>query len=117
MPAAKLNLPPIEKGATYKHSLIWKDGTGVLMDLVDCQAKMQVREAVESDIVLIELSTSNGRITIIPVEGKIDLYVSDEDSSILETVGGVYDLEIYHPNGETTRLIEGKIIFKPEVTR
>lgn len=117
MAAGKVNLPSIEKGATYRHTLYWKDKSGVAIDLTGCSAKMQVRESVDSSVVLLELSSANGGITITPLTGKIDLYLSDENSTLLVGLGGIYDLEIYWPNGDVTRLVEGKLAFKPEVTR
>jgi len=117
MPAAKLTLPPIEKGATYRHTLYWKDKNGTAINLTGCTAKMQVRESTDSTTVLLELSSDNSRILFTAIDGKIELYVSDEDTALLSGLGGVYDLEVYHPNGDTTRIIEGKIAFKPEVTR
>lgn len=117
MAASKLNLPIVEKGATYRHTLFWKDSSNVAIDLTGCTAKLQVRESVDSDIVIVELSTANNRIIIDHNLGKIDLFISDEDTTVLDGFGGVYDLEIYQPNGDTTRLIEGRMTFKSEVTR
>ena len=117
MAASKLNLPIVEKGATYRHTLFWKDSSNVAIDLTGCTAKLQVRESVDSESVIVELSTENDRIIIDPELGKIDLFISDEDTTVLDGFGGVYDLEVYLSNGDTTRLIEGRMTFKPEVTR
>jgi hypothetical protein len=117
MSASKLNLPVIEKGATYRHTLYWQDSLNVPINLTNCTAKLQVRATIESSIILLELSTSNLGLTITPLLGQIDLYISDEATTLLTGIGGVYDLEIYFNNGDTTRLIEGKVVFKAEVTR
>lgn len=117
MAAVTFNLPVIEQGATYKHTLVWQDGNGLAIDMTGCTAKMQVRPSVASPDILIELSTTNGRISIIPLDGRISLYVSDEDTAVLTPAKAVYDLEIYLPNGEVIRLIEGKVTIKAEVTR
>lgn len=117
MSASKMNLPPIEKGATYAHTLFWKDAANLAIDLTGCTAKMHVRDTVDAVQVLLELSTVNTRIIITPLLGRIDLYISDEDTTLLVGLGGVYDLEIYYADGTTTRLIEGRLAFKPEVTR
>lgn len=117
MPAGKLNLPALEKGATFTHSLFWKNPDNTPTDLTGCTAKLQVRSDPYSSTIMLELSSANSRISIDPLLGQIDLYVSDEDTTALIGLGGVYDLEIYHPNGYTTRLVEGKWQFKPEVTR
>lgn len=117
MSASKLNLPVIEKGATYRHTLYWKDSSETAINLTGCTAKLQVRATVDSTIVLLELSTTNLGLIITSLLGKIDLYISDEATTVLTGTGGVYDLEIYFNTGDTTRLVEGKVAFKPEVTR
>jgi len=116
MPAAKLNLPPIEQGATYRHTLYWKQKNGNAVNLTGCTAKLQVRESINSTV-LVELSTFNNRISIIPIEGKIVLYISDEDTTLLSAASAVYDLEVYMSNGDTFRLVEGRILIKAEVTK
>ena len=117
MAAAKLKLPAIEKGATYRHRLLWKNTAGQPTDLTDCTAKMQIREEVGSSNVLLELSTENGRITITPKSGELDFYIAAEDTALLTTEGGVYALEVYFLNSDTWRLCEGSILFTDEVTR
>lgn len=117
MAASKLNLPIIEKGATYRHTLIWKDSLNAPINLTGCTAKLQVRETIDSASPLLELSTVNLGLVITPLLGKIELYISDEATTLLNGTGGVYDLEVYFSNGDTTRLIEGKVTFKAEVTR
>lgn len=114
--AAALNLPIIEKGATYRHKLVWNDTLGAPIDLTGATAKMQVRSSVTSPDILLELNTENTRIIITPLTGTIELIVSAADTSALLGRGGSYDLEIIQA-GATTRLIEGKIVFKDEVTR
>ena len=115
--AARLTLPTIEKGATYNHVLYWKDKTKTPINLTGVTAKMQVRETVESSTVLVELSTENSGIIIVPLEGKITLHLSAVQTTSLQGSGGVYDLEVYFTNGDIVRLIEGQVVFKAEVTR
>ena len=117
MSAAKLNLPVIEQGATYRHTLYWKDSSNVPINITGCTARMQLRTTVESTAVVIELSSTNNRIIITGSLGKIELYISDEDTTVLPPIQAVYDLEVYMSNGDTVRLIEGKVTIKAEVTR
>ncbi len=114
--AATLNLPIIEKGATYRHKLVWNDSLGAPINLTGATAKMQVRSSVASPDILLELSTENSRIIITPLTGTLELIISATDTALLSGRGGAYDLEIVQA-GATTRLIEGKIVFKDEVTR
>jgi hypothetical protein len=117
MAAGKLNLPSIEKGATYRHTLYWKDKSNVAINMTGCTAKLQIRETISSPTVLLELSTTNGYIIITGTIGKIELYIPDEVTTLLVGSGGIYDLEIYWTDGDITRLVEGKWAFKDEVTR
>lgn len=115
--AATLNLPDIEKGATYRHTLFWKDKAKLPIDLTGATARMQIRDAIDSATVLLELSTAINTIIITPLEGKIELYIHSNQTTVLAGEGGVYDLELYLSNGDTVRLIQGEIAFSPEVTR
>lgn len=113
---AKLKLQ-IYQGATFRHRLRWRTSGGTPIDLTGCTARMQVRSEVESADVLLELTTENGGITLGGTAGTIDLLVTDEDTTAITWEGGVWDLEIVHPDGTVTRLAEGSISVSPEVTR
>jgi len=115
--AAQLDLPDIEKGATYRHVLLWTSKSKVAINLSGVTARMHVRETVASPLVLLELTTENGRIQIAPTLGKISLYVSSDDTTALRGSGGVYDLELTMSNADIIRLVEGSVTFAPEVTR
>ena len=119
MSAAKITLPVIEQGATYRHTLVWLEpDESTPINLTGCTAKMQIRSVVTSSAIILELSTANSRLSIDGSLGKISLYVSDEDTAMLEAIkGAVYDLEVYFPDGTVTRLCEGKISISAEVTR
>lgn len=108
----------IEQGATYEQTIRYYNPDGVTpIDLAGCSAKMQIRETAANSTVLMELSTSNGRITITPASGQIVLYISDEDTDTMPAGKFVYDLELYHLDQTTTRLIEGKVSVHAAVTR
>lgn len=115
--AATLDLPEIEKGATYEHTIYWKDKLKQPINLTGVTARMQIRESVESSVVILELSTTNGKLIITPLLGKIDFLIDSTTTSNLIGSEGVYDLELTLVNGKIKRLIEGGIVFSPEVTR
>ena len=119
MAAAKIALPVIEQGATYRHNLYWLQPDKVTpVDMTGCTAKMQIRETKEASNFILELSTANSRLAIDLATGKISFYISDEDTNILKPIkGAVYDLEVTFPNGTVTRLCEGKISISGGVTR
>ena len=80
-------------------------------------ARMQIRPEVGSETVIAELTTENGGITIDPPEGKINLYLSDVETSAFSFESAVYDIELVDQSGNVYRDIEGKIKLSPEVTR
>ncbi len=119
MAAGKLDLT-IEQGATFRHALVVKQGTGTsapVANLTGYTARMQIRTEVESSQVLIALTTENGRITITPLDGRIDLTISATDTAALNFESGVHDVEIVSGGGEVTRLVQGKVKLSKEVTR
>jgi len=117
MAAAQLDLPDIEKGATYRQAIIWQNSNKAAINLTGASARMQVRESVDSPNILLELTSNNGGLIIEPALGKINFFISDSNTTALQGEGGVYDLEVVMPDNTVTRLIEGSVVFVPEVTR
>jgi len=116
MPAAKLNLK-IEQGATFRQKFDWK-ANGLQVNLTGFSARMHLRQPIESTTVIHELTTENGGIRFIdPENGKIELFISNIDTSKFNFSTCVYDLEMVAPNTDVTRLIEGTITLSKEVTR
>lgn len=113
MAAQKIDLV-IEKGATFRWPLRLSAG-GVPMSLTGYKARMQVRESVAAPTTVLDLSTENGAITF--DENLVLVVASDEATELVTASRGVYDLELEYPNGEVDRLFEGKVTFKPSVTR
>lgn len=101
----------IEQGATWKPVLTLRD-----TDLTGYTARMQIRPDIDSDTVLLELTTSNG-ITIDGPAGQITLHLTDVETTALDWREGVYDLELIAPSGDVQRLLKGPVEVDPEVTR
>lgn len=117
MPAAKLKLS-IDQGATFTKTVTWKTGKpAVPVDLTGCTARMQIREKIESTAVLLELSTTDGRITLGGTAGTVNLRVEAVDTAAITWRSGVYDLEIEFTDGTVRRLFSGPVSVSPEVTR
>jgi len=86
------------------------------VNLTGYTAKMQVRESHASPTVVVELTTSNGRIELGGSLGTIDLNIPYDVTTIIKPKKYVYDLELI--NGTNVyRLIEGDFYVTPEVTR
>jgi mannose-6-phosphate isomerase-like protein (cupin superfamily) len=63
------------------------------------------------------LNTENDGIFLGGDEGTILIYVSAEETQLIIAKEYVYDLEIMSPSEEVYRIMEGKFIVTPEVTR
>ena len=114
--AAKLKLE-IEQRATFQHRLVWKGSNGKPIDLTNWSALLQVRKTYSNETTIIELSTANGRITLGGTAGTIDLLIEDEDTALLVPDTYEYDLLLSAPDGSKDRLVEGKCVVTPGVSR
>lgn len=119
MSAAKLNFI-IDQGATWRYRLVVKAGPtedAPALNLTGYSVRMQIRREVDSALLILELSTSNGRVTITPLTGTIDMYIAATDTAAFYFRTAVYDLELIGPDGEVTRLLRGTVQLIEEVTR
>lgn len=110
----------IEQGATFEETFTWKikDPYGVFqpVNLTGYTARMHVRESYDSDAIVLELTTSNGGITLGGAAGTIMLTVSATETAALPNGYYVYDIELV--NGATVeRKLKGQVVIDPEVTR
>ena len=110
----------IFQGATFNQTLFYETGepsTPVNLTTPPYTAKMQIRSKPESKAVILELSTTNGRIILNETTGSIRLFISATDTALLSVCDkAVYDLELYN-GAVTTRILQGNVIISPEVTR
>jgi hypothetical protein len=107
----------VEQGATFTYTLTLTDNVGTPINLTGYTARMQMRRAVQSDEVLISLTTQNGRIVITPLTGVIVLNIEATATAALNFQTAVYDLEIESAGGIVTRVLQGKVTLSREVTR
>jgi hypothetical protein len=110
----------IYQGATFQKSwTIVETGTEDPIDLSGYTARMQIREKLKSETVILDLTTENGRITIDVGEETttLTLYVDPETTAAITVAKGVYDLEIIDTNDDVYRLMQGAVTIIPEVTR
>jgi len=114
--AGKLNLV-IEQGARFDPVLTWKDENGVVINLTGWTARMQIRASKSEAAFLIELTTENGGITLGGAAGTISLVITGTATAAITWTKGVYDLEMVSPSGYPTRLVEGTVKVKTEVTK
>lgn len=116
------------QGAYWSEQILWKDADNVVMNLAGYTARMQIRRKVTSTVTLISLTTENGRITLGTVEDppgtpvyNILLEIDAADTEDLPATPTdrrwYYDLELIPAGGEVRRLMMGRIVVSPEVTR
>jgi len=103
------------QGSTFSKQLTWTIEEEPV-NLETYTARMQVREKYSSKIAIVDINTENGGITLGGDEGTILLYISDEATQQIIAKNYVYDLEMVSAS-EVIRLIEGKFIVTPEVTK
>lgn len=124
-----------ELGCTFQRILYLQPGPDAQIE--GFTGRMQVRPTIDSNDVIIELTTANGRMSVI--NGAIVLDVAPDveiDTSVCtksgtktepDPLGGlpyqatgklaVFDVEVVSPDGVTTRVFAGEVVFSPEVTR
>lgn len=108
----------IEQGATFDRLLTWTQD-GVPVPLAGLSARLQVRKTVgAADPPLLALTSPDGGITLTD-PGEIRLSLTAEETAALAFASAVYDLEIVSPTTPETvvRLLQGKVLVSPEVTR
>jgi hypothetical protein len=106
-----------EQGATFVRNLVWQDENEVPVNLTGYTARMHVRQNVQSNALILPLTTENGGISLTPETGGIRLFLSASATDPLQPRRAVYDLELVAPDGFVTRLVEGTFTIVPQVTR
>jgi len=108
----------IFQGATFNQTLFYETGEpSAPVNLAGYTAKMHIRSKPESKALILELSTTNGRIVLNETTGSIRLFISASDTASLSICDkAVYDLELT-TGAITTRILQGNVIISPEVTR
>jgi hypothetical protein len=103
------------QGSTFNKQLTYSIND-VVVNLTGYTARMQVREKHTSTALQLSLTTENGGILLGGALGTITVKTTATATGALIAKDYVYDLEIL--SGSTvTRIIEGKFIVTPEVTK
>jgi len=103
------------QGATFDRTFTISIG-GSPMNLTGYTAAMQVRETYDSTSTLLSLTSGTG-ITLGGTAGTIAVLVSSTATAAIPEGFYSYDLEITSGGGVTDRLLQGKFVVTPEVTR
>lgn len=103
----------IRQGATFQQTFVFKQMDGVPVDLTGYGIRSQIRKTPSSTTKVIDISASIPA----PLEGKIELSLTDTQTTALPAGVYVYDVELYVIGGNVERVLEGAITVTPEVTR
>lgn len=105
--------------ATYRKNFFWQleddDGNLTPQDLTGYSARMDIATAPNINP-LITLSTVEGNITITAPDGKIAIHIDEAETALLTQEKYSYDLVLYSPSGDATRLVGGLIRVSHGVT-
>jgi hypothetical protein len=104
-----------EQGATFNLNFTVQTD-GVAWNFTGYTAAMQVRRSTSSATTLLNLSSTNGDITM-NSSGEVSVTVSATEMTSLPSGRWVYDIEFTSPSDEVTRLLEGRFIVSAEVTQ
>ncbi|MEX3933249.1 hypothetical protein AB4Y32_15850 [Paraburkholderia phymatum] len=121
----------INQGDSWVQQLILQNDDGSLMNLTGCQVHMQVRAFVGSPVVLLDLSTASGSITLNGAAAQINWNVPGTQTATFQPQPGVtplsqmnpgtapwgyYDLRIQFPSGEIVTYLSGQILLQLGIT-
>ena len=110
--AAIANLT-IDQGATFNSDVTVKDANGNRFNLTGYSAAAKLAKGYASTKTRVSMTTA---IDTDPTTGVVTLSLSATQTAALDATRYVYDLEITSAGGEVTRVIEGLIQVRPQVT-
>lgn len=103
------------QGSTFSKRLTWIIDD-VPVDLTGYTARMQAKISHSSKCQpIFNITTENGGISV-DDEGNVDLLIDADDTAGFIAKDYLYDLELIS-SSVVTRLLEGKFIVTPEVTK
>jgi len=89
----------------------------IVVNLTGYSARMKVKEKYSSTLSTLDLTNVNGGIVLGGTLGTINVVVTSTQSSEISAKEYIYDLELVSSANIVTRIIEGKFIVTPEVTK
>lgn len=105
-----------EQGATFERTFTVTNPDGTVYDLTGFSGRMHIRKDASATTFYYSLTTANGRMTITPLFGEININIPATDTATL-TRDGFYDLEIFNSAGVVYRVVKGAFKLDKEITR
>lgn len=109
MPAVKLF-----RGDTWQRAWMIKDASGAPVDLTGAGARLHVRDA--AGVKVMEASIADGRLTIQPAGGRIDLVMPKEATGI-DPGSYRFDLEVTFASGVRTTYEQETLVVMEDMSR
>lgn len=104
----------IDQGSDYVLVLPVLTGEGTPQPLTDWSARGQVRRFAVDTTVLHDFAP---QLSLVGSEVRISVPASVSSGWAWTSTSASYDIELVAPDGAITRLVEGHVIVRPEVTR
>lgn len=102
----------VDAGSTYSNIITVSGNNGQPLNLTGYTVASQMRKSYQSS------TAYNFTASLyIPMQGKVRLQLSDEQSEAIPPGRYVYDVEITSPTGTTTRVVEGIVTVNPQITK
>lgn len=87
------------------------------VDLSNYSARMQIRETIDSNVVIHEATSANGQIILNNTYKTIQVLIPATATAQFNFTTAVYSLELYTSSGLVTQFLTGNLSLVPEVTR
>lgn len=99
----------IEQGETFALSFVWTNNSDAPFDLSGCSAVARLyRKNAPSPS--LELTSGGGDIVITPLDGRLDLTITDEATgALVEVKDGFWRLDLLFPGGTDRALVKGAL--------
>jgi len=112
----------VDQGSTYTLTVTYTTAAGAGVDLTGYEARMQVRLSTEEVASLASFTSSPAaglEIVAPATNGEVKLTVTSVQTAAYAFKNAVYDLEVFDASAppNVIRLIQGRFVVNPEVTR
>lgn len=87
------------------------------VNLIGYQARMQIRETVESSTIIYEATTQGGQILLDNIQKTITLTIPASATQQFTFETAVYSVELFNGPGQVVPFLAGNLVLIPEVTR
>ena len=106
----------VDQNTTFTFEAIYKDPDGVVIDLSNSSAKMQVRDSQGGSKLAFTLTSPSGGITINGPTGKLTIKMTPTQTNKLFYPKSSYDIMVTDSNSNKIKLLEGFITLSRSVT-